>query len=391
MSHTRRYDLDWLRVLVFLLLIFYHVGMYFVPWEWHLKDLQLYPQLKWPMRFINQWRLPILFVISGMGTAFALRKRTFKEFARERTFRLLIPLAAGILLVVPPQVYFERLSEGIEYNNYLQFLFTDAFKGVYPKGNFSWHHLWFLPYLYLFSLGLIPLLLFGKILPKQTRKRQTYAFPLLLIYLFAIPLMVIENTLAPKFPVTHALYNDWYVLPFYALLFFYGYGIARYFRAFWRITEEYRHLFLMAGIAFFTGYVAISQHPLHLSIYSQLLAIIKILNMWSWILCIFGFAARHLNKKSKLLSYCNQAVYPFYILHQTITVALGFYVQDKPWGFAAKFSFLSVGTILLTAILYEYFIRRMAILRPLFGLKPRKTKDKVTKPVRFFISSAKTG
>ena len=108
----RRYDLDWLRVLVFLLLIFYHVGMFFVPWDWHIKNDRLYQWLEYPMLFINQWRLPILFVISGMGTSYALAKRTGKQFAWERIKRLLLPLAIGILLVVPPQVYFERLASG---------------------------------------------------------------------------------------------------------------------------------------------------------------------------------------------------------------------------------------------------------------------------------------
>src|SRR6056297_268269 len=100
-SNMRRYDLDWLRVLVFGLLIFYHAGMFFVPWEWHLKNNQLSDGLQWPMLFVNQWRLPILFIISGMGTAFAFRKRSRGQFIIERSKRLLVPLIAGIILVVP--------------------------------------------------------------------------------------------------------------------------------------------------------------------------------------------------------------------------------------------------------------------------------------------------
>ena len=95
MEKIRRYDLDWLRVMVFGLLIFYHVGMFFVPWGWHIKNNQTYEWLKIPMAFVNQWRLPILFVISGMGTAYALSFRSAGQFMKERFLRLYIPLAVG--------------------------------------------------------------------------------------------------------------------------------------------------------------------------------------------------------------------------------------------------------------------------------------------------------
>ena len=150
-SSIRRYDLDWLRVIVFGLLIFYHVGMFFVPWGWHVKNNSIYDWLRWPMLFLNQWRLPILFVISGMGTFYALGKRGMGKFMWERFLRLGIPLVVGMLLIVPPQVYVERLAEGQFTGSYWAFFSTIAFDGVYPEGNLSWHHLWFLPYLLVFS------------------------------------------------------------------------------------------------------------------------------------------------------------------------------------------------------------------------------------------------
>jgi glucan biosynthesis protein C len=157
MAKIRRYDLDWLRVIVFGLLILYHVGMFFVPWGWHIKNNELYDWLRWPMLFVNQWRLPILFVISGMGTAFALSSRSIKEFIKERNARLGIPLLFGILFIVPPQVYIERIVNGQFAGGYLEFWPWHTFdNGVYPEGNFTWHHLWFLPYLLVFSLILSP-------------------------------------------------------------------------------------------------------------------------------------------------------------------------------------------------------------------------------------------
>lgn len=140
----RRYDLDWLRVIVFVLLIFYHVGMFFVApdWGWHIKNNITYEWIKYPMLFLNQWRLPILFIISGMGTSYALSRRTAWEFAAERTKKLLLPLIFGMLVIVPPQVYVEKISKGSIQGSYFEFWPSQAFIGEYPVGNLSWHHLW---------------------------------------------------------------------------------------------------------------------------------------------------------------------------------------------------------------------------------------------------------
>jgi len=113
-AKVRRYDLDWLRVSVFGILIIYHVGMYFVPWKWHIKHELTYDWISWPMIFINQWRLPILFIISGMGTRFALSHRSGQLFRKERLMRLGIPLLVGVILIVPPQLYIERILTHIE-------------------------------------------------------------------------------------------------------------------------------------------------------------------------------------------------------------------------------------------------------------------------------------
>ncbi len=133
----RRYDLDWLRVIAFALLIFYHVGMFFVPWSWHIKNNETSEWLTLPMWFLNQWRLPLLFVISGMGTYFSLQKRTGGQFMRERVIRLLIPFVFGMLFIIPPQVYIERLANSQFTGSYFDFWPSEAFIGTYPEGNIS--------------------------------------------------------------------------------------------------------------------------------------------------------------------------------------------------------------------------------------------------------------
>ena len=251
---VRRYDLDWLRVLVFALLIFYHVGMFFVPWGWHIKNNVIYDWLRWPMIFLNQWRLPILFVISGMGTYYALSKRSLKQFAWERYLRLGIPLFAGMLLVVPPQIYLERLVDGDFTGSYWQFYTTELFRGgPYPEGNISWHHLWFLPYLLLFSWVLGPLFIRLKRKPSKlvewTKKQIQKPLG---FYVFIIPLFLVEGFVEPFFPSTKALVGDWFTISFYILLFFYGFLLIATKEVFWESLKNIKKKAFWIGIIAFT-------------------------------------------------------------------------------------------------------------------------------------------
>jgi len=103
-------------------------------------------------------------------------------------------------------------------------------------------------------------------------------------------------------------------------------------------------------------------------------AFFKVLNFWSWIIAIFGYSAKYLNRKSSVLKYCNEAVYPFYILHQTVTIVLAYFLMEKDWGLGMKFLLLSGGTFFVSWVLYEFVIRRIKFLRPLFGLKNSPSK-----------------
>lgn len=372
----RRYDLDWLRVIVFGLLIFYHVGMFFVPWGWHVKNNVIYDWLRWPMLFLNQWRLPILFVISGMGTYYALGKRSMGTFMWERFLRLGIPLAAGMILIVPPQVYFERLADGAFSGSYLKFYTTAAFDGVYPEGNVSWHHLWFLPYLLVFSWVLAPLFVYLR--NHKTRfvewvKRliqKTWG-----IYLFVVPLYFMESLVQPFFPITHALVNDWFNFTFSITLFFYGFVLIATGEVFWETVAKMKQKSLVLGIICFSGQVIIwlffeDGYVIHFTE-----ALLKVVNIWSWILVLFAYAAKYLNKPSKGLAYANRAVYPFYILHQTITVAIAYYLMDLDWGLFPKAMTLILGTFGISWLIYDLIILRVTWLHPFFGLKRKKTKS----------------
>jgi glucan biosynthesis protein C len=154
---TRRHDLDWLRLIAIIILLFYHTGMLFNPWGWHVKNNETSEAFRYWMVFLHYWRMPLLLFISGAGTYMAMGKRTSGQYAAERFKRLFVPLVFGMFVIVPPQIYYEHISD---YNNYLDFYKTVFDFVPYPKGSFSWHHLWFVAYLLLFSLISIPLLIF---------------------------------------------------------------------------------------------------------------------------------------------------------------------------------------------------------------------------------------
>ncbi len=372
----RRYDIDWLRVLVFGLLIFYHTGKFFDTRGFHIKNNIAYDWIELPMYFLNRWRLPILFVISGIGTYFALNKRNAWQFSKERIIRLLVPLVFGMLFIIPPQVYIERLTNQDFLGSYYNFWKEVAFVGVYPEGNLSWHHLWFLPYLFVFSLVWLPIFKYIKKHPvnRFTNWLSNQIKKPLGLFWFCLPLILIEFTLEPYFPKTHALLDDWYLLAKFSVLFGYGFILMHLKDVFWKSLKSYRTLYTIVSVIAF-GILYFSVWVMEDTYFSYVLELTIIpINYWSWILTLFAFAAKYLNRSSKQLSYANEAVYPFYILHQTITIIIGYYIMNLSWEFLPKFSIMIAGTFLGSWVVYEFGIRQWKLIRPLFGLKMNQLK-----------------
>jgi len=118
---NRRPELDWLRVVAIAILHVFHVGMMFNRWDFHLKNPDPLPVLEPPMSFLHAIRMPLLMVIAGIATAIALERRSVARFAVDRIKRLLLPLAFGMLVIVPPQIYIERITRGGYTGSYLEF------------------------------------------------------------------------------------------------------------------------------------------------------------------------------------------------------------------------------------------------------------------------------
>ncbi len=376
---TRQYYLDWVRVLAFGILIFYHSGMFFVAeWGWHVKNNVTSEWLQLPMRWFGQWRLPLLFFVSGVGTSFALRSRTGGQFAGERTKRLLLPLIFGMFVIVPPQIYFERLWRGQFAGSYFDW-YPSVFQFVSYQdggggGSFSWHHLWFVAYLWVFSLVSLPILLFFKSKKGQASQAlfTRWAAHPVGVYAFALPLLLVFWALALRWPTTHNLIADWYNLTVSLVFFLLGYLIGGK-PAFGEVAETHRGYYLLLALGLTATLYAVFWLPDwdtdEMGLPFLLYGVVKMANIWSIFLAIFGYARRYLNRRNRFITYATEAVYPFYILHQTITVAVGYYLIPYEWPWGLKFLLLAGATFGGCLLIYHFLIRPVGWVRVLFGVK----------------------
>jgi surface polysaccharide O-acyltransferase-like enzyme len=380
MTDRRRYDIDALRVLAFLLLIFYHCGMFYVAdWDWHIKSAYTAGWLQEPMRFTNQWRMSLLFVISGLAVAFVEGRYGRLTLAGRRVWRLGLPLVFGMAVVVAPQPYYEAVANGsIEpgfWPFWLRYLTFTDFPGEAWGGEniivWTWNHLWYLPYLLFYTLVV---LLIGEPLKRLGAGRFLQSLRgVRVVVVPVVPLMLYGNLVFPSFPgITHAFGDDWYAHALYGTLFLYGYLIGRR-PDWWYALAGYRRLYL--GIALI-AYAALRTQEWWAgeapnAFVEQLTFLSVYVNRWTWILAIFAYAHAHLNRPSRLLSYCTAAIFPWYILHQTITVIIGGELSRFELGPVVEPLLVIGGTVAGCALLYELVIRRIAWLRPLFGLPAR--------------------
>lgn len=374
----RRYDIDALRVFAFALLILYHVGMFYVPdWGWHVKSAYSFEWLKLPMTVVNQWRMPLLFLVSGLAVHFLLRSVGARGFAWVRTKRLLVPLLFGMAVVVPPQAYFQALSNGAFEGDYLEFLVRYFTFQPWPPGAFdgshvgiTWNHLWYLPYLLAYSLllaALLPLL----------RSRAGVAFTgwwrglrgLRLWVLPVLPLVLATWTLSARFPTTHDLLHDWHMHAQYGAMFFYGYWIGAD-AGLWAELRRRRWWLLAAAVGTFALFWWLRWITMpEASFMRALYDVAQRLNSWTWILLVLGWGHHLLNRPFRWLPYATESVYPWYVLHQSITVVAGYGLATLSLGPWLEPVLVVAATALGCLLVNEYVIRRANWLRPLFGMK----------------------
>ena len=374
---SRRYDLDWLRVAVFALLIGFHIGMFYVQnWGWHVKSQYLNDDLDKVMLFVEPWRMASLWLISGIAIRFVLAKVSLFRFVTQRSYRLLLPLAFGVLVIVPPQLYFEMTANGDLHSSYWQFyqefftqnspMFEKYRYGIFQHINGN--HLWYLQALWKYSLYLIPLLpLFNSVIFNRISSRFFKLNGMLQVALALIPIAIIQLTVE----------LDLVRYPLGFLFLCYGYLIG-WNSDFWAKVKAKRRTLLTC---FLINYL------LFVSFYSLIFmgddpalkdGLVGLAGMCCYalqrllgLLMVLGYAHQYLNKKSNKLGYFSDAVYPFYIVHQTIIIVAGSLLSQFSLGAYVEPILLFIITIAGCFVTYE-LIRRSALLRPMFGLKQSK-------------------
>jgi glucan biosynthesis protein C len=365
-ASTRYEFLDWLRVIAIFVLLFFHTGMLFVGWSWHIQNSKTIPGLVWPMDIAHRLRMPLLFIIAGASMWFAIKRRNATQVAAERTLRLLLPLVAGMFLIVPPQVYFERVFHGQWTGGYGAFLLERVFQfRPYPQGDFSWHHLWFIAYLYVYALLLLPLLVWWK-------RRQPQMRPGVWLYALALPLCLNEALLHPIFPETHNLVADWYLFDHYLLLTIYGFLLASI-PGCWDWLSSQRRYALGVGVVALVVAVTLLEFGV-IQHGSTEDAFIANLFTWTVLMGLMGYGRCYLSFENPLLRWARDASYPIYILHQTVIIAIGYFVIQEAWAPWVKYWIVLSGTLVSCILIYELCIRRFALSRIIFGMKSAGTR-----------------
>lgn len=372
----RRYDLDWLRLLGFTLVFVYHAGRFFDRGWWHLKAPQTSFWLELVNAFGAQWRLELLFLVSGAALFLSTQGKPFGDVLRTRAQRILVPFAFGVLVIVPPQVYLERVAQGHFQGSYPAF-YPHYFDGFYMPassgGNFAWHgnHLWFLLYLFVFSVVGLPLLRYGW----QAAGGRAAAW---LAGRFerdgcflpgAVALVLLHALLEPRFPGHASLADGLTWFAFLAL----GYFAA----AHPGISEALQRalprnaLWAAAGAAaWLAWYVHGGQaEPGYRAGYLAG-ALLSGAMTWFWLLTLVGAARRLLNRRHPWLPYLTEGVLPFYVLHQTVILLVGACVIVTDLAVGLQYAIILAGSFLGTALLYALLIRPWRLARLLFGMRP---------------------
>jgi hypothetical protein len=388
-------------------LIFFHTARIFDPLDFYVKDQPPNLALTLFVLFAGLWGMPLLFVVSGLGAWYSLRSRSATGFIRERLARLLVPFLVGLLVLVPPQVYYQLRFEGRSPGSYWQFCreFFQVHLGLKfpwfirpddPPDLFEPAHLWFLYYLLVYSLLLLPALLYldggGRLVLERL---ASFCARRWAIFLLALPVAVIEAALGTE---ESGGWNRYAYIPFLLYGFLlaadprFGEAIRRHARA--ALIVGVPAMFILLGLGFYVSEVAGRDPAVAYDGWSVLWRFVKGIGAWAWIIAIMGAAtsvvrqrARQptpavprqpspdnpsdgtLSLRDRAIRYANQAVLPVYVLHQTVIVVIGFYVVQWEVPALVKYLVISLTALVATLVLYDVGVRRTAVTRVLFGMK----------------------
>jgi len=365
----RIYYIDWLRIIAVLLLILFHSARIFDIWDpFYVKNSTTSRFLSYTViTILNQWQIPLLFLLAGASTWYSLGFRSGRQYAAERFKRLLVPFIFGILVIVPPQAYLARFQNPDYTGGYLQFLTgyfhirgdLTGYSGLFTPG-----HLWFILFLFVFALLALPLLLYLRSEGGKRRISSLAAFterPVGLLW-FLLPLII-----------AGALPDIGGKNPFVDItLFVLGFILVADIR-FSTTLIRYRWSALILAIITTGGLIWLEMLNIPTPKYSQadiLSFLLRTGNTWFWLVTILGFGRRYLNQTNSFLRYATEGSYAFYILHQTVIVVIGFFVVQGTESIALKYLLIASASLAATTLLYDLAVRRTGLTRFLFGMRP---------------------
>ena len=375
---VRLHYLDVLRVLAVFVVFLYHSSMPFTLGQADImnNETSLVATVFF-VAFLAPWGMPFFFLLAGAGTWFALQRRTPRQFAGERFRRLLVPFLVGCALFTPLLTYIEwvfRLGVGSYEGSYVPFFFVERFAGWNPT-LFGWlgYHLWFLGYLFVDSLLLLPLF---EWLKGEAGRRIVSRLARLCehrggILVFILPLLLIQLGLRPYFPDERNWADFFYYLAFFLAGYLF-YADERFLRA----VRRDRWLVLAVGIAALLGLMATVAMGEAETLFSTpsnpgfyLFWACAVVDAWCWCVTMLYVGMRFLDFSNQWTRYGQEAILPFYVLHQPVIFAIAFYVVQWEAGVTVKMLAVTLGSFVVAAALYELLVRRVAPLRALFGMK----------------------
>ncbi|MFZ0267398.1 acyltransferase family protein [Caulobacter sp.] len=380
----RRYDLDWIRVGAFFLLILYHVGMFYVPWDWHVKSPHPVEALEPLMMLTNPWRLTLLFLVSGAATRFMADKVPVAKLTGARIGRLAPPLLFAMFVIVPPQSYYQIVEyvtahpgapASILDNFWIRYV-TASGHWCGPDGCLvtpTWNHMWFVAYLLVYTLALAGLLLLWKRsgVYIQAGAERVLSGPGLILWPIVF-LGLIRAWLYPRYGETHALVGDYYVHAVSFSAFLIGFGLAK--------SEVLRERLIAArwpalslAVAAYVAWASYAwiyraENAAPPEALRFAMRFVYATDTWCAIAAILGFGARRLNRGGPALRYLTLGVFPFYLVHQTLIVVAAHHLAKLGLPQALEAAILIVLTFAGCFATYE-IVRRVPGVRMLFGLK----------------------
>jgi peptidoglycan/LPS O-acetylase OafA/YrhL len=378
-STPRRHDIDWLRVWAILAVFIFHSGRFFDQMDWHVKSATVYLGAQAWTLFLLGWLMPLMFVISGASLFYAVGKGGVLGFVRDKVLRLLVPLVVGIFTHVALAVYLERITHKQFSGSFLTF-YPYYFEGMYGfGGNFAWMglHLWYLLVLFAFSIVFLPLfyLLKGPARGLLNKVGDLLAVPGAILILI-VPVAWLSAVLDPRSGLGQRNFGGWPV-PVYLIYLFYGFIIFSHLRLQTHIRQMCK--FYLAGalvasnvLLWHFGYV-VPQRGTQSQLYFGLLFVFS---SWCWILAFIGFVSKYLINNSPFLKHANEAVLPFYIMHQTALLFFGYLILHWQITDDVKWLLIALSSFALVLGLYEFAVRHLNILRILFGMKSLPNAEK---------------